>query len=280
MNQIIAAIDFSKTSLHALKYAIFLANQMKSDVMMVWVDNLITAESVFSDTWAEIRDDAKKNLEEIMEQHKSLLTAGELTYKLRRGKVYHEIAQLARQVGATFIITGTHGVSGFEEFLIGSNAYRIVSNSPCPVITIRPQYDFTPGIRNIVLPIDETRNTSQKVPFTEMIAKIFGATVHIFSLYSTPVKALNQKVDNCVADVQKNLKEQGIPYTLKSVIAENVSHSTLEYAESVNAELIAIMTEQETTLSNLILGQYAQHMVNNSPVPVLCIHAAEIMRKT
>ena len=278
MNQIIVAIDFSKTSLHALKYAIFLANWMKSNVVMAWVDNLISPESVLLDNFPDVREDAKKNLEDVLEQHKGLLTTGELTYKLRRGKVYYEVAQLARQTEAKLIVTGTHGVSGFDEFLIGSNAYRIVCNSPCPVVTIRPQYDFTPGIRNIVLPIDETKNSCLKAPFTAMMAKTFGATVHILSLYSTPLKALNQKVDNCVDDIRKNFSEQGIPCTVKSTVADNVSHSTLGFAEQVGAEMIAITTEQETALSSVLLGQYAQHMVNNSPVPVLTVNSSEITR--
>jgi len=44
------------------------------------------------------------------------------------------------------------------------------------------------------------------------------------------------------------------------------------------AEMIAITTEQETALSSVLLGQYAQHMVNNSPVPVLTINSAEISK--
>ena len=32
------------------------------------------------------------------------------------------------------------------------------------------------------------------------------------------------------------------------------------------------MTEQETTTANLILGPYAQQLVNHSKVPVLSIH--------
>ncbi|HOW26540.1 MAG TPA: universal stress protein [Bacteroidales bacterium] len=278
MNQILVAIDFSKTSLHALRYAIFLANQMKSNVMMAWVDNLVSAESVLLENVPDIREEAKKNIEEVIEQHKDLLKSGELTYKLRRGKVYYEVAQLARQIEARLIVTGTHGISGFDEFLIGSNAYRIVSNSPCPVVTIRPQYDFTQGIHHIVLPIDETRNSCLKAPFTAMIARTFGATVHILSLYSTPLKALNQKVDNCVADIRNKYAEQEIPCTVDSVVAENVSHSTLKFAEEVGAEMIAITTEQETALSSVLLGQYAQHMVNNSPVPVLTINSAEISK--
>ncbi|MBP6976954.1 MAG: universal stress protein [Bacteroidales bacterium] len=278
MNPIIVAIDFSKTSLHALKYAIYLANRMKSRVIMVWVDNLLSGDSIFTESAYDAREEARRNLEEIAENSKELLKEGELTFKQRKGKVYYEIAQLARQVEATLIVTGTHGVSGFDEYMIGSNAYRIVTNSPCPVITIRPQFDFSHGIHNIVLPIDETRNSCQKVPFTALMATIFGATVHIFSLYSTPLKALNQKVDHSVDEIIKQFTQAKISFTQDARIAENVSLSTLEYAERVRAELISIVTDQETSLTNVLLGQYAQHMVNNSPVPVLTINPNEIMK--
>jgi nucleotide-binding universal stress UspA family protein len=276
MDTIIVAIDFSKTSIHALEYAIFLANQMKTHVMMVWVDNQSTPESIFSEDSAELREEAKRNLDELMARYGQSLKNGDLTFKIRKGKVYTEISQLARQLEARLVITGTHGVTGFEEYWIGSNAYRIVINSPCPVITVRNQYDFSNGIRNIVLPIDETRSTCQKVPFTVHFARIFGATVHILAFYSTTLKALHNKVDNCIAEVKKQLDMQGIRNTVESMVAENVSLATIDYSNKVNAELVAIMTEQETTASNILLGQYAQQMVNYSNVPVLSIHPGEI----
>jgi len=36
------------------------------------------------------------------------------------------------------------------------------------------------------------------------------------------------------------------------------------------------MTEQESATSNLLLGNYAQQMVNHSPIPVLSIRSKSI----
>ena len=66
-----------------------------------------------------------------------MLKAGEFNYKIRKGKVHVEIANQAKYSDAMLVIAGTHGVTGFEEFWIGSNAYRIVTYAPCPVITVR-----------------------------------------------------------------------------------------------------------------------------------------------
>lgn len=184
MKEIIVAIDFSKGSLHALDYAIAFANTVKSNIMMVWVDNNLNQDFAFTSEVNEFREEASRNMEEILKAKKGRLKHGKLSYKLRKGKVYQEIANQAKYNDASLIIAGTHGVTGYEEFWIGSNAYRIVSYAPCPVITVRYDYQITGnGIKSIVLPIDSTLDTRQKVPFTVELAKLFGADIHILALY-------------------------------------------------------------------------------------------------
>ena len=277
MNEIIVAIDFSKGSLHALDYAIDFANHVKSNIMMVWVDGHLNQDFAFSAEVNEFRDEANKNMEEILKSRKGALKNGKLSYKLRKGKIYQEIANQAKANNAKLVIAGTHGVTGYEEFWIGSNAYRIVSYAPCPVITVR--YDFNmseEGIKSIVLPIDNTLDTRQKVAFTVETAKAFGADIHILALYSTNIKTMQRKVDNTARQVQKLISDEGINHYMETVHADNITNASINYALKVNADLIAIMTEQETTASNILLGPFAQQMVNHSPVPVLSIQPKEI----
>ncbi|HCT72064.1 hypothetical protein SDC9_30768 [bioreactor metagenome] len=277
MKEIVVAIDFSKGSLHALDYAIAFANHVKSNVMMVWVDSHTNQDFAFSAEVNEFREEAIKNMEEIMKSKKGQLKHGKLSYKLRKGKVYQEIANQAKYNDASLIIAGTHGVTGYEEFWIGSNAYRIVSYAPCPVITVRYDFNIGPeGIKSIVLPIDSTLDTRQKVPFTVELAKLFNADIHILALYSTSIKAVQRKVDNYARQVQKYMTDAGINHYIESLQADNITNISIDYARKVNADLIAIMTEQETTASNILLGPYAQQMVNHSPVPVLSIQPKEI----
>ncbi len=277
MNEIIVAIDFSKGSLHALDYAIDFANHVKSNIMMVWVDGHLNQDFAFSAEVNEFRDEANKNMEEILQSRKGALKHGKLSYKLRKGKIYQEIANQAKINNAKLVIAGTHGVTGYEEFWIGSNAYRIVSYAPCPVITVRYDFDMSEeGIKSIVLPIDNTLDTRQKVAFTVETAKAFGADIHILALYSTNIKTMQRKVDNTARQVQKLISDEGINHYMETVHADNITNASINYALKVNADLIAIMTEQETTASNILLGPFAQQMVNHSPVPVLSIQPKEI----
>jgi nucleotide-binding universal stress UspA family protein len=276
MKQIIVAIDFSKTSLNALAYGIHLANKARADVQMVWVDNTTSEEVVFEGFAHEERNEKVTLLKELQSKYSGELKDGKLDFKTRKGKVYIEIAQQAKSINADLIVTGTHGVSGYEEFWIGSNAYRIVTNAPCPVITLR--YDAkVDDMKRIVIPIDSSQETRQKIPVASQMAELFNAEVHILSLYSTTLKSVQKRVDHYARQVMEFFDERNIKYVPVIRESENITRSTIDYAESVGADLVAIMTEQESTTAHLFLGPYAEQIINHSPIPVLSMRAKELV---
>ena len=73
MHPIIVAVDFSNTSIHALEYAIVLANRFKSDIILIWVDKLDSAEAIYPDSSNNVRNEAKKRFDELIEQYGKLL---------------------------------------------------------------------------------------------------------------------------------------------------------------------------------------------------------------
>jgi nucleotide-binding universal stress UspA family protein len=276
MKEIIVAIDFSKGSLYALELAIDIANKTNANIMMVWVDSQSDSDTDQFSANNEIRNDAKLHIEKIQNDYQSKLVSGTLSYKLRKGRVYSEIANQAKYNDADLIIAGTHGASGFEKMWMGSNAFRIVTYAPCPVITIRYGFNFNKKLEKIILPIDSSTDTRQKVPFACKMAKYFGAEIHILGLYTTTLKAIRRKVDTYVGQVEHYLDENQTKYVSSFLEADNTTTTTIEYSQQVNADLIVIMTEQEKTAANFWLGPYAQQMVNNSPIPVLSIQPIEI----
>lgn len=279
MKQILVAVDFSKGSLHAVEYAISLANVMKdANIRLVWVDKPESEDSLFASVNKENqhRLEAKKRMEELIARYTKMLKKGTITYKLRKGKIYKEIANQAKYDDAYLLIAGAHGVSGFESFWIGSNANKIVTYAPCPVITIRDGFNIKKGIRKIVLPIDNSSSTRQKVPFAMEFGSYFCSEIHILELQSSSLKSIRAKVTSYADQVDKYMTEHHCKVVRKSVDADNITTSTIKYAEQAGADMIIIMTEQEEETSNIWLGPYAQQMVNNSPVPVLSVHPKQV----
>jgi nucleotide-binding universal stress UspA family protein len=227
----------------------------------------------------EAVNDARQTFDEMIRQYQDRLPKNKLTYVIREGKVYQEIVKQADEDEAFLILAGTHGSSGFEEFWIGSNAQKIVSASRCPVITIRGGVNIKRELTRIILPIDSTPETRQKVSVTALLAKYFNAEIIVLSLYSTQVEAVRNLIGKYAKQVAAYLKENGINHRLEDMEdVDNLTDATIEYAMKTEANLISIMTEQEKTTKNLWLGPYAQQMVNHSPIPVMSIHSTEFMR--
>ena len=276
MKEIIVAIDFSSCSLHALDYAILMANKIEANIQMVWVDTSEQKDVLFEIQDHETRLEHKQYFENLVEKYKDKLNKGKLSFKLRKGKVFHEIAVLAKQDEAFLIVAGTHGVSGYEELWIGSNAYRIVTHAPCPVITLRQSLEIEDEINTMVLPVDSTPETLQKLPFAVSFAKIYDAQIHLLSVYPTFLESLKHKVDSNSIKASKYLEENKINFVHDQVKSDDLTKATIEYAVQQEANLIAIMTEQGVSKKSVFLGQNAQQLVSNSPVPLLSIRPENV----
>ena len=272
MKEIVIGIDFSKGAMNALNYAILIANHLEANISMVWVDKPLAPDSVYDNSPDSYREEVHKRFAEIKKEFGKKLKKRKLDYKIRSGKVYEEITNHAKQNNASFVVSGTHGISGFEELWIGSNANRIVSYAPCPVFTLRQNFSIKKRIEKIILPIDSSSDTRQKVAYAIEIAKAFGSKVHILALYTSSISAIKSRVEKSAAHVIEQFKINKVDSLLKKVKASNVTSETLKYAEENDGDLIVIMTEQESSSSSILLGPYAQQMVNHSPIPVLSVH--------
>lgn len=277
MGKIISAIDFSDCSINAFKHALSIAKTCKCELVLVWVGKPASQREKYENKVEDPAQGIKERFEQMIAKYKPQFPGGKITYKLRKGKVYKEIAAEAKASRAMLVVAGTHGASGFDEFWIGSNANRIVSACECPVITIRAGINIRRPLHRIVFPVDSTLDTRQKATFTSHLAKLHDAEVHILRLYSSKVKPIRQNVDFYASQVARYFEQEGIRHRIESIEVTNLADAMISYAKEVDANLISIMTEQETTTSNLWMGTYAQQVVNHSPIPVLSIHSRELM---
>lgn len=275
MQPIIVAMDFSNTSIHCIEYAIPLANKVKSNIILVWVDKITAQESLYPDTSNQNRNEAKKRFEELLKEYGKKMAKGlKIEYKLRKGKIYHEIDSLATSTDALMIIAGAHGISGFEELWIGSNAFKIVTNSSVPVITVRNDFEVSGSIRSILVPVDSSPETRQKLPFIAKLAGYFKPEVHIVATHSSHLKSIQRLSEKNSKEAVQFFKDQKIKYIQDSIVSNDITKAVISYAEKINADMVAIMTERETPM-NILMGPQAQQLINRSPIPVLCIHPYE-----
>ena len=275
----LVAIDFSKNALHALEYALLFADRFKARVSMFWVDNCAGPDLMVDRPDGELRHESKKLFADILEKYERKYPGVKLDYKLGKGKVFEEISRYAQKIEADLIFAGTHGVTGFEEYWIGSNAYRIVTHSPCPVITLRQNFSFGKEINRILMPVDSSLQSSGKVYITAEIAREFGAEVYILAVHTSGLGSMKRQVEKHLGIAIDHLKEHNIKYQVEEISTKNITQETIDYAVKHKIDLITIMTEQETTQANVFLGTFARQLVNNCPVPLMSVRMQSVRNR-
>ncbi len=275
MKTLLVAFDFSKNAVHALEYAFLYAKQLDADIHLLWVDNSLTDDALGNTIEEELRIEKKNYLKKIVQEYSVKEPGVKMKIHLGKGKVYQELAKTAQRVKADIIFTGTHGVSGYEQYWIGSNAYRITASAPCPVVTVRRDYSIGESVSQILLPLDSSLETKQKLPFTVQLAEEFGAKIHLLKVYNTPLKVIRKRIDAFGKEAVDFLEEHTVDFELQTVTGENVAVAILKYVEANAIDLITIMTEQGTTTANRFLGPYAQQLINNAPVPVMSLRSRD-----
>ncbi len=266
MNNIIVGFDFSTGSANAVDLTIDIANRWQVDVRLVYVKEK-----------NEDEDPIRSEIERRNAGVAHLLNGIKLEYVIRSGKVYEELVAQAIEDQALMIVVGTNGMSGFETNWIGKNTYRTITESPVPVLSVREDFNFKKDLERIIIPLDSTTETRQKVPFAARMAKTFGSEIHLLGLYTSDSKDIKNLVNGYVDQVEKFLDKYEVEHVTKFVDArKNLTVTTLEYADSVNADLIVIMTEQEKALTSWLIGNYAQQMLHLSKHPILSIRPEQI----
>jgi nucleotide-binding universal stress UspA family protein len=266
MKTIIVPLDFSDESLTGLNMALMLADKAGANIQMVHVigKNTDTADNELPEM---VYKNVKMKFEGILQKYK-MKSNSALSYTITEGKIFKEITGLAEKSEDSMIVLSTHGVSGFEELFIGGNAYKITSHSKNPVITVR-RGKIPANIDKIVLPLDFTFQTREKVPYTVKLAKMFGSEIHLLPISLSKIKSTEKKLLQYTQQVASYLETHKIPYTVEYLHGSNRTDLTLDYARSIDADLISIMTEQEKSISNLLLGNYAHQFINKAFIPVL-----------
>ncbi len=271
MSEIVVAIDFSSCSVNALKHSVKIANAYDANITLVNVCKPCSDESVYPDTQEMHYKEAEKRFQDLVNDFKPLVK-NKISYKIREGKVYSEIVNEAKYNDATLLIAGTHGISGFEEYFIGSNAYRLASLSTCPMITIRTVFQKK-EIKKILFPIDASKDTRQKTNFAADLAKKLNTEIRVLGVYDTGLKDIRSKIKTYARQVHAHFEQIGLKSSIDFADGKKASGIILDYIGIHEMDMVVMMSDKDS--NTMIIGNEAQRVINHSPVPVLSIHPKE-----
>lgn len=277
VKKLMVPVDFSDTSRQALEHAAWLAANAHCDLLIAHVlpPNPYYFETsdpqVLPEDLEESKNFAEEKIRDLMRMCSEKYGVNP-RYRIRSGKISDELIDLAVKEKTDLIMMGTHGAKGLEEILIGSNAQQLVSRGPCPVITFQPE-TRKPGFSNIVLPIERSRHSREKVDLAIHLAVLCQSNIHILGLLDNDDKVENDKLQVVLDQVQKAVDRAEISFTRHTVKGKNIASEAMKYADRIDADLIMVLAEDESVLGRFDLGPFSRHIVNHSSIPVMSVHA-------
>lgn len=276
--KILVAMDFSEESMYGLDSAYSLCAEKKGEIIIAHViEDLITPSfsvmgiaskgSREQDIYMKLLiDKVKERLEALVvdERYREV----KMSYHMKVGKVFDKIRDIISQDAPDFLIMGSRGDSGLHEVFIGSNAEKMSRFSPCPLMIVKRPTDLT-KVKNVVYPTDFKAEQKNIIGDIKYIQSLFGAHLHLVKVFD-PVLVTD-------ADVMQKMvnfvEEHGVTNCTPNVWHHHdESEGVLEFAGSIDADMITMGTHGRRGVAALVGGNISQHLINHTNIPICTIN--------
>jgi nucleotide-binding universal stress UspA family protein len=278
--KILIPVDFSETSLLAIRHGAYIAHKTGAQIYLLHVVNAhFMSQNMFLPVVNLDQNQIEtKALEKLSELGQEIAGQHKVNVQniVRLGSPSSEVVKVAKELGVSLIVMGTHGYSPMQEIMIGSVALKVITRSPAPTMVMRMEAPES-GYKKIILPIDNTVNSRQKVNFALEFAKKFEATVHAVALLTSGEEGDKPALELVLHQIHTLAKEKAV--SCQTEVLENVRNratATVDYTTKKGGDLVIIMTDQDAELSGFFLGPYSQQIIHKSSVPVIAIKPKDL----
>ncbi|MDR7208098.1 universal stress protein [Flavobacterium piscis] len=270
MKRILVPTDFSQHAEDALKVAAQIAKKNDSEIIILHMlelphqmNDAILGGASIPETMLFMKK-ANETLDEI--SARTYLDGIPITEIVKMDKPIHGISQVSKDYEIDLIVMGSHGSSGIQELLIGSNTEKVVRNSEIPVLVIKKEItDFNAA--NIVFASDFASET--KKPFEKFLAftRFFKSKIHLVTI-CTPNSFKPTHV------IEKAMKEFVSEFNLTNYSTHiyndtNIEKGIINFSNSLNADIIGMCTHGRTGFAHFFNGSISEGLVNHAVRPVI-----------
>jgi nucleotide-binding universal stress UspA family protein len=302
IRRILCPTDFSSFSRAAALYAGALARRHEAEIEFLHVVPIIlpmVGEMPFATVVASLSEGSRDNLKKDLEAIAAPLRKDGLGVKAgyAEGDPFSVILAHAQASGCDLIVMGTHGTRGFERFLLGSVAERVLVKAPCSVLTVG-QTNGTGSVTNgsfperILCALGLSNGSGAPLGMSLLLARkaksVLGAVHCIEELPAEEAAGEDAYMLPSERDYRRELRErvktrfdQVVPESadgtgaIERVLVSGRAHEAiLRVAKERRADLIVLGARERKILGIAAIGSTVRHVVRGADCPVLTVRAA------
>ncbi|MEP6747016.1 MAG: universal stress protein [Bacteroidota bacterium] len=186
--------------------------------------------------------------------------------------VQHHIVTLAKKLLPQMIIIGKHNYHNWFSFLNTIDPDKLGRLTSCPVLTVK-MGSLRNRVKSIVFPV-KCFVPNRKIDMLITIARKYRARVYLVILVN-PVNEQPTPLYTAFIDTYRLLKASlNCPVEHTMVTGNNLAKASLDFAHSINADMILVSPETETRISLLTGKQVNDVIKGDSKLEILSVEPA------
>lgn len=277
MKKILVPTDFSKPSVIAAEVAAEIAKKAGAQLILLHVVEEVVAGSINVEgevgaggDWEDkiftmkLIEKSKKQLAKLVGDSK--FEGLKVKPELRLGTPYHGMNSIITEQKVDLVVMGTAGHSELEHMIIGSNTEKVVRTAHCPVLTVHNK-PASKEFKNIVYATGMNKDEEVFSRIVRTTQKMYDSTVHLVRINTPGNFQRDAVVKKYMQDFAKKLQLKN--YTINVFNDLTEEEGIIYFAESINADLIAMATHGRTGFAHVLAGSIAEDVVSHSRRPVL-----------
>ncbi|MCD4682142.1 MAG: universal stress protein [Bacteroidales bacterium] len=270
-NIILIPTDFSEVCHNAIDHGVKIAESQKG--MKVCIYHVINKDThAYFKGVDNLNQSVQGKLQGLIDEF-HLNHNVEMEYAYEDGNIFDLIYKKADEIGANFIILGTHGKKGLQ-YLLGSYALKVLSKAEVPTLVVQNK-EYV-GYKNVLFPINTFTEARQKVGIATRVAHRFDSTIHIFKEKVNDPADMS-RIEIISKQIVDEFKREKVNYTIHNAEKSGDSAKQLiDFAASNSMDLVMILTEPQIGTTYFNLGPWNEKiMFNDAQIPVFCINPVE-----
>lgn len=295
LKNILCPTDFSEFSARALRHAMALARRFEAKLTVLHVipqplayggdmpyfpnPPLVESRSYKTEAEAELRQFVEP----------AILDQIAIQFEIRQGMPWREIRAAADDLGADLLVMGTHGRGGFERFILGSVAEKVLHSASCPVLTVCHEGGRTwnsPGlISRILCATDLSESSAHTIGLALSLAAENQAHLTLLHVIeSTPELSMRGYAPPLLSGPPRQDQRELAGQKLQSAVSQEARawceieecvelgtpyKKILERASEDRSDLIVVGSRARGPLGSVWSGSTSRHIVRAATCPVL-----------
>ena len=288
LKTILHATDFSDASRPALDQALKLARFHQAKLHLLHVE--VIPETIYSsfDMASLGSADQLTRSEPVEDRLKALVPAGDdnvILATMSHNRAAVAIAEYAQEHGIDLVVVGSHGYSGIDRLLLGSEANKLLRVATVPVLVVRSgltvKDDDSAPFSRLLAPVDFSDASREALQEADKLATLYGASLRVIHSIDVmipthyayvPTESFLPQARDALVDFISQADLTGNPERM--VLPGPAAAAILETAENQELDLIVMARSGLSGWQRFLIGSTTERVLNNAQCAVLVLPAA------